>query len=175
MNIILCGLPLSGKSHYSKLLSEYLGWPMIETDQLLEKLYKIENKQSLSCSEIYKLKGELFFRDLERRAIASISDAEKSIIALGGGALSNPDNVTTIKNLGKLIYLETETEVILERLKKKKDVPGYLDAKDPTSSFRQLAKARIPVYESYCDGTIVTKGLKDIEVLAGISRFMIEG
>ena len=173
MNIILCGLPLSGKSHFAKLLSEYLGWPLIDTDRQLEKLYKTENKQSLTASDIYRLKGETFFRDLERRAIASISHSEKTIIALGGGALTNPDNVSVIKQLGTLIYLETEIDVLIERMKKKNEIPAYLNAKDPENSFRQLAKSRIPVYESYSDATVNTKGLKDIEVVASICRYML--
>jgi shikimate kinase len=173
MNIILCGLPLSGKSQYAKQLSEFLEWPLIDTDILLENLFKKENNQILGCKAIREMKGEDFFRDLERRVILSIKDIEKSIISIGGGTIITTENILDLKKLGKLVYLKTEINVLLDRLKKKSHIPAYLDSKDPSSSFLELIKSLLPMYEKHCDAIVSTNGLSDIEVLARISSHMV--
>jgi shikimate kinase len=173
MNIILCGLPLTGKTHYGKKLAESLDWPFIDTDLVLEDLYKKKTDQALTCRQIFALNGESYFRELERQAILSLKDIKKSVISIGGGALSSPENITLLKKLGKLIYLESDVEVLLVRLKQKSHPPSYLDPKDPVDSFKQLAKSRTPLYERYCDITIRTDGLSDMEVLARIGSELL--
>jgi shikimate kinase len=173
MNVILCGLPLAGKSYFGKQLSEFLDWPLIDTDLLLEALYKKEFNQSLNCREIAELKGEPYFRELEQKAIDSLKDIKKSIISVGGGTLLSSENVSTLKKLGKLTYLQSDMEILLDRLKQKSQPPSYLDPKDPINSFKELAKERMPFYERYCDVTVCTKGLSDIEVLARISSHLL--
>lgn len=173
MNIILCGLPLTGKSYFGKQLSQFLDWPFIDTDLLLEAMHKKESNQSLTCREIVELKGEPYFRELEKLVIESLKDVKKSIISVGGGALLSSENVAALKKLGKLVYLESDMEVLLDRLKQSTQLPAYLNSENPVNSFRDLANARLPLYGRHCDVTVCTKGLSDIEVLARISSHLL--
>jgi shikimate kinase len=173
MNIILCGLPLSGKSYYSEMLSRILGWELIDTDKLIESKFQKEKKNRLSCREISHQYGESYFRQLENEVIQSMKGLDKAIIAIGGGAVCEKNNVTHLKKMGKLIYLEIELSVVLGRLQELKDKPAYLQGNDPAKSYEAMAQTRIPLYENYSDGKVSTKGLNDMEVLAGIIRHIM--
>ena len=92
MNLILCGLPMSGKTTVGKLLAQHLKWDFIDTDRCLEKAYEQQSGEFLSCREIYKKLGEGPFRVLEQERLAALAVNGSSVIALGGGCLKEPQN-----------------------------------------------------------------------------------
>ena len=97
--IILCGLPMSGKTTIGKLLAEKLNWDFLDTDQMIEKAYYQETKQNLTCREIFKKKGEGFFRSLEKEQITTLANYKNVIVALGGGSLIDEENRKFVKSL----------------------------------------------------------------------------
>lgn len=164
---------MSGKSFFGKKLSEFLQWRFIDTDIVLEQLYKDEKGKKGSCSDIFKLEGESYFRNLERKAIESLKDSTKTIIAIGGGALNTPENITALKKLGKLIFLDCDLDTLIERIKQKEKIPSYLDEQNPAEGFKALAKTRIPVFQKHCDAIVATQGLNEMEIMAKIcSNFL---
>jgi shikimate kinase len=113
MNIILIGLPRSGKTTLAKSLAKKLNYTHIDTDILIEK------KFNLSIQEIYTKLKEEKFRELEKETILNLKNATNSVISLGGGSLYFYETKSFIKTLGFIIYLKLKDETIIQRLKKK--------------------------------------------------------
>lgn len=111
-NIILTGMMGAGKTLIGKLLKESIpDFELIDTDEL------IEQKSQMTISEIFKQKGEKYFRQLEQDIISDICKNEKQIISLGGGVFENEINRKTLNENGFTIYLKATPETIYERIK----------------------------------------------------------
>lgn len=162
MNIILCGLPGSGKSTASKLVAQKLKKGHFETDQELESLYERSFGEKLTCREIYHKLGDKAFRDLEREVLLAFKGAS-AILDIGGGTLTDADNAKIIQSLGFVVYLKDDRKAIFERLMKK-GLPAYLDPKAPYDSFLKLAEVREPLYSRYSHATIECVGLTPEQV-----------
>ena len=81
--------------------------------------------------------------------IGALLELHSCVIATGGGAVLDPDNVAVFKRLGKIIYLKVEKEVIKQRLLKKP--PAFLDQLDLEGSFEKMYAERMPLYEQIAD------------------------
>jgi shikimate kinase len=117
--IYLTGFMTSGKSTLGRILANVLGWNFYDLDK------EIELDESKRVTEIFELKGEPYFREIESQKLKKLSLEKKVIISLGGGTIVNEENVNFIVKNGKLIYLKVEPEVIYTRLKKKTDRPLF--------------------------------------------------
>ena len=98
-NIVLTGMPASGKSTVGKLLSDMLGRAFIDTDTLIEEHSK------MSIPEIFQKFGEAKFRDIESDVIKEVSTITSAIIATGGGAILREENIKSLKRNGKIYFL----------------------------------------------------------------------
>lgn len=65
MNIIICGMPASGKTTIGKKAAEKIAWDFIDTDQLIESVYASQTGRACSCNQIYMKEGEVFFATLK--------------------------------------------------------------------------------------------------------------
>jgi shikimate kinase len=107
--IFLCGLPGCGKSTVGALLAQKLGVDFIDLDQ------SIAARRDMSIAEIFEHEGEAVYRDDEQQELASAINKTSAVIALGGGIFERSENLEMVVGAGKLIYLETEPDVILDR------------------------------------------------------------
>lgn len=163
MNIILCGLPNSGKSTCGPIVAKLLEYSFVDADRLMEKNYHERTGQSKSAREIFNAEGNKIFRDLETEVLEQLQTEKQVVIALGGGALMTSGNPQLIKSLGKLIYLECDAKVILERFFIK-GVPSYLDKDDVEGSFLEYAKQRCPIYEKTADIIVKTENMSPQQI-----------
>lgn len=170
MNVILCGMPGSGKSYYGKLAAKKLNKNFIDTDELIVSSYFKLTSQQMSCREITLKEGEKYFRCLESQVITELNDVQDSIISLGGGSICNPDNVRILKNLGWIIYLKVDAQIILGRLMSKKFLPSYLSKEDVQGSFDKLLKERLPLYEKNCHYILDVSKEDVLETMSGIVK-----
>ncbi len=115
--VYIAGFMGSGKSTIGPILANTLGWDFFDLDRVIEK------KTGMKVSEIFENKGEAFFRNLEKETLAGLTSKNKVIIALGGGTVTNQDNINLVKKTGKLIYLKTSPESVYLRLRYKRDRP----------------------------------------------------
>jgi shikimate kinase len=123
-HIYLTGFMGSGKSTIGKKLAKRLGLNFIDVDDEIEKHYK------KSITDIFKEKGESWFRDLEEDSITNLSQiAERSVISLGGGALISELNLKQVLKSGNLIYIESSAEEIWKRIRHSTRRPLMRDAK----------------------------------------------
>lgn len=169
MNIILCGMPCSGKTFFGKKAAEALSLNFIDTDDLIMQEYFKRHNQQATCREIAITKGDSYFRALEHDVIKGL-DANKSIIAVGGGALGSNENLHHLKKIGRLVYLKTPQAILLDRLMKKTPLPSYLDANNIEKSFMALLEKRLSIYRRHCQYTIDTASEDVIETLKEIKN-----
>jgi shikimate kinase len=154
VNIILCGLPKSGKTTFGKRIAEKSGLNFIDTDQLIEKFHLEQTGELFSCREIFLHHGERHFRFLEKIQIQSLSSTNKSIIAVGGGSILDPANRKILASIGCCVYLKTSPELIWHRMQSI-DIPAYLQSGRALvaseEAWNELTRLRIPLYESLAD------------------------
>ena len=142
-NIILVGFMGSGKTTVGKVLARKLGWRFLDLDR------EIEKAEGMSVREIFRKRGESAFRDLEHRAIRSLSKKSRSVIAAGGGAPVFSRNRVWLKRAGRLVYLNVPVTVLVERLKGVKDRPLLASAGGRKKALMRLISAILNAREAH--------------------------
>lgn len=135
-NIVLTGMPSSGKSTIGKLI-KIEGFEFVDTD------FEIEKRCGCTINELIKAKGERFFRDLESEVIRDVSSKSSLIISTGGGAILREENVKCLKRNGKIFFINAD----IERLKATDDRP----LSDTYEKLKKLYSERIGIYQSTAD------------------------
>lgn len=115
--VILIGYMAVGKTTIARLLSEKKGVKFIDLDNF------IEEKTNLGISELFKLKGEIYFRKIEHEIFKDIvTNDEILVISTGGGTPCYADNHLFLNGENCIsIYLRASLSVILQRLKSEKE------------------------------------------------------
>lgn len=116
-NIILTGMMGSGKSTIGRILAERLGWLYVDTDSLIT----LEAEKEIT--ELFATKGEAYFRRLEKEALLAALKGDRQVIATGGGAVLDQNNRKAMRKNGRVIYLRTGIEELLNRLGRGEDRP----------------------------------------------------
>ena len=162
-NIILVGMPASGKTTVGNLLSEKLpDYTLIDTDSLIEKT------QGLSITEIFKKYSEDYFRKLEYETIQMVcSGNSKKIVSIGGGAFENPNNRATLLKFGKVFYLKSDLDILYYRISKDSSRP-LLQNENPKQVLQNLLSKREENYKK-AHYTIDTTAMSEDEII----RFII--
>ncbi len=106
-NIVLIGMPASGKTTVGKILAERLGRRFIDTDEEIVKL------MGMSISDIFKTEGEWYFRQLEREVIEKYAAESSLVIATGGGAVLRAMNIYALKMNGRLFFIDRPPEKLI--------------------------------------------------------------
>ena len=132
-NIVLIGMPGSGKTTVGKILSEEFGMPFFDSDKV------ITEKSGREIPEIFEKDGESAFRKLESEAIFALSGKNGAIISTGGGAVLDPENVKNLSKNGKIYFIDRP----LENLVPTADRPTAFD-------FEAMKKRFEERYDIYC-------------------------
>lgn len=143
-NIVLIGFMGSGKTVVSKALSKQLGWKRVSVDEI------IEEQEGCRITEIFKRKGEAYFRLQEARAVKDLAQQTNVIIDCGGGIVLNPENVVVLKQTGTVFFLHATPDVIYDRLKNDKTRP-LLQVPQPQEAITELFNQRLPLYRRAAD------------------------
>jgi shikimate dehydrogenase len=142
--LYLTGFMGIGKSTVARELSYALGRTYFDTDKLIEE----EAKQTIP--EIFETQGEPVFRAHEKTAIQLAAKSSGSVVALGGGALNDPDNLRAVLDHGTLIYLKASELTLFKRLRRKTQVRpllANLNEDQLLEKITELLAKRIPIYE----------------------------
>ncbi len=154
MKIVLTGFMGTGKTVVGRRLAERLALPFIDLDDA------IEAAASMAIPEIFASEGESGFRRRERELIASVASHDSCVVATGGGAVLDPENVRNLRTGAFLICLVAEPAVILQRLGADARRP-LLQSPDRLARIRELLEQRGPAY-AQADLCIETSGA-DVE------------
>ena len=164
-NLILVGMPASGKSTIGVILAKVIGYDFIDSDLLIQR------KEGKRLSEIIEEKGIDGFLAVENEVNASI-EASQCVIATGGSAVYGVEAIRHLREIGAVIYLQVDFDVIQKRLRNIRQ-RGVVLREGQT--LRDLYDERTVLYEKYAD-LIVREGSGEIEeVVARIIRTLRAG
>ena len=138
-NIILIGMMGSGKTSIGKILSKKLNIGFIDIDE------KIEKAESMSVSDIFKNKGENYFRKMEEKISLKYIKSENLVISLGGGGFINPSIRKLSQKMCLSFWLNWKNETIIRRIYNSKKRP--LVMKLSKDEIKNLIKERSKFYE----------------------------
>lgn len=145
--IFLAGFMGSGKSTIGPILANTIGYAFADIDR------SIEEQEGRSVSAIFGENGEAYFRSLERAALEHSAGKQGMVIALGGGTLTNPENLRIVRTSGILVYLKISQDQLFRRLRRRNDRPMLvgpdgepLDDEKLRERIALLYSAREPVY-----------------------------
>jgi shikimate kinase len=136
-NIWLVGFMGSGKSAIAEMLSRHLDRPYVDTD------FVIEQSVNDSIGNIFKRRGELYFRVLERQLLFKLNQRSNYIIATGGGFPGYLNKMEELKKTGVCIHLSASYEVLWNRIQEDKAVRPLASEE---ADFRKLFQKRHYVY-----------------------------
>ena len=165
VKFILTGFMGSGKTTIGKALARKLNVGFVDLDEYIVQ----ETKKTIP--EIFEIEGEIEFRKIEKSCLQKLMDEQNTlIIATGGGALIDQDNVEYVKkHQGFIFFLSIDLETILTRISHEKGRPLFDGASKETVA--KLYLERFPVYSAIADckidanGTIDDVSLKIAEIL----------
>ena len=143
--ICIIGMPGSGKSTIGRILSERLNYKFYDTDE------NIENTMNLSIKDIFKIKGEMFFRDIEKKEFKKLMIINNVIISTGGGIILNNENLLK-KSFN--IYLECKLDILIQRASRNQNRPLLLE--DIEKKMKKLFNQRKDIYNRISDLKIDT-------------------
>ena len=134
-NIVVIGMPGSGKTAVSTMLAERLGRKIFDTDTI------VSEKAGVTIPEIFAAQGEVGFRKLETEATAEVGKLSGNIISTGGGVVTVADNYELLHQNGVIVWIERDTNKLARDGR-----PISL-----SSDLNELYAARLPLYERFAD------------------------
>lgn len=160
-NVVLVGMPGSGKSTIGVVLAKVLGYEFLDSDLVIQK------QENRKLSEIIADEGTDGFLAIENNVIKNIK-VKRTVIATGGSAVYGDEGMEHLKRIGTVVYLKIGYKELCHRLGDLKSRGVVL--KDG-QTFQQLYKERVPLYEKYADVVIEEKNkyIREIvDEIAGI-------
>lgn len=141
-NVILIGMPGSGKSTVGRLLAEKLGRPLLEADKELEKA------AGMSIPVIFANEGEAGFRRRETRILSELGKQSGTVISTGGGCVTREENYPLLHQNGVIVWIRRDLNSLAREGR-----PLSLNA-----DLSAMYAVRAPLYEHFADFTVENDG-----------------
>ncbi|CAN5851018.1 MAG: shikimate kinase [Actinomycetota bacterium] len=151
-NIVLLGLMGAGKTVVGQLVAQRLARPFTDTDAM------VEARARMPVAEIFASEGERGFRRREGEAVRQASALRGQVIAVGGGAVLDPANVTHLRSTSDLVWLVASVEVLAQRVGDDPARPLLSGSGDVTERLAQLRAEREAAYHAASSAVIDTDG-----------------
>lgn len=148
-NIVLIGMPGSGKSTVGKLLN-IDGYEFLDTDT------EVEKRCGCTIKELIAVKGEAYFRDVEAAVIRDVSVENGRIIATGGGVVLRTENIRNLKRNGRLFFLDTPLSQL--------QATAARPLSDTKEKLSELYAERIDIYRAAADVVVPAAATAQEEV-----------
>ena len=150
-NIVLIGMPASGKSTIGKLLAKKMNYEYYDADRYLER------KENVKISTLFSEKGEEYFRNLETKYLKELSQKNGIIISTGGGAVKREKNIQILGEKGIIVFLNRKIEDIAKENHEARPLLQNID------NIYKLYDERIELYNRYSDIIVENDGtLKEV-------------
>lgn len=138
-NVVLTGMPGSGKTTVGRIAAEKLGFEFVDTDVIITERYG-------NISDIFEKYGEEYFRNIEKEIIFEVSAKSGAVISTGGGAVLKADNIKNLHRNGKIYFIDRDIDDIL-----------------PTSD-RPLSSDRESLEKRYAERYDIYKNTADVRI-----------
>lgn len=148
-NIFLIGFMGSGKSTISSYLNKNFNMEVVEMDEILAK------RENMTISEIFKTKGEEYFREKETSLLKEISLKENVVVSCGGGVATRDVNILEMRKSGVVVLLSAKPETILKRVESSNDRP-LLEGNKNVEFISDLLEKRREMYLKAADIIVKT-------------------
>ena len=142
-NLVLIGMPGSGKTKMGRILAETFSLPLVDTDQM------VVEKAGKTIPEIFAESGEQAFRDLETAAVREAAALPGAVIATGGGVILRPENMEALRATGLVFFRDRSPAAIVGE-----DLTGRPLIGSDSERVYRLYKERLPFYQKYAHHTI---------------------
>lgn len=163
-NIVLIGLMGSGKSSVGRIVARLLGFQFVDTDHM------IVDRAGCSIPEIFAREGEAGFRKRESAVLRELLGTRHSVIATGGGIITQPVNHPLLRHLGFITWLEAGTDLLVRRTASNNDRPLLRGEEPPRVKLERLIQERGPIYKALADLRIQTDELSQEESAYGVAE-----
>lgn len=155
----------SGKSTIGRKLARKLGWAFFDTDALVVREHG-------PIPEIFANEGEAAFRRYEGAAISgALQHGERSVLALGGGALTVPENRALLGDRALRVFIRISPEQILARVRRSREIRPVLGRSPTLATIKAIYASRLPAYES-ADLVVDATRRRDARVIAEIREWL---
>lgn len=134
-NIVLIGMAGCGKSTIGKQLAELLKKDFVDTDEM------IVNTENMPIPQIFREKGEDYFRWCENVAVNIVGKEKNQIIATGGGVITRPENYNSLKQNGIIVFINRDADLL----------PSDNRPLSQKYGIKELYEKRIPLYRQFAD------------------------
>ena len=161
-NIVLIGMPGSGKSTVGRILSKRTGMSQVDTDVLIER------SENMKLQDIIDKNGLERFAQIEEAVLLEL-DLKNYIVSTGGSAVYYPKAMEHLKESSTIVYLKTPLSKLLRNIRNM-DSRGI--SVKPGQTFEDLYNERCPLYEKYADITVSTEGLIPPSIAARIQELL---
>lgn len=135
LNVALIGMPGCGKSTTGRALAELTGRKLIDIDDA------ITERIGCTIPEFFAANGEAEFRRVETEVLSDMAKLSGAIIACGGGVVTRSENYRLLRQNSRIVFLERDIE----------DLPTDGRPVSQANPLAELAKKRLPLYNSWCD------------------------
>lgn len=143
-NIVLIGMPASGKSTVGVILAKLLGYDFIDTDLLIQR------REGRLLSEILRDEGLERFLAIENEVCGGVNTS-RAVIATGGSAVYGGEAMAHLSKIGRIVYLEADYGAIAGRLR---DIRGRGVVLREGQTLEELYRERTELYRRYADVTV---------------------
>ncbi len=161
--VVLVGVPGAGKSTVGEMLAERLGWGLRDTDN------EVAEAAGMSAGDVLLLLGEPEFRRLERLAVVSALSEPECVVALGGGAVTDPATVADLQER-LVIWLKVSAPNAISRTGLNAARPVALG--NVRAQLAKLLAERAPFYEAVADLALDTDHRAVDEICDEIAEFL---
>jgi shikimate kinase len=156
VKLVLIGLRGTGKSTVGKVLAERLSWRFYDTDTL------VQERAALTIRQIFETEGEASFRTRETAVVQEVAQNDACVIATGGGAILNPENVLALKRDAFVVHLSADPSELWRRISQDTashaSRPALLPGTSGPEELRKLMLARASLYAQARDAEVDVEG-----------------
>lgn len=149
MPLWLIGMMGSGKTEIGTRLATRAGSDFLDTDRM------VEMEANASVAEIFSVEGEPAFRTREKNAIQEAATHAGAVVATGGGAITDPENVRIMRETGPVIWLQADPVVLAQRVGIAEGRP-LIEPGNPVERLTSILQERHAAYEDAADHVVVT-------------------
>ena len=157
-NLVLIGMPGSGKSTIGVILAKRTSRDFVDTDVV------IQTHEHRSLQDIVDKDGYMTLRSIEEKWVSSLN-VEHTVIATGGSVVYSEKSMVNLAKNGIIIFLDVSLEALMQRIT---DYDQRGIARRPDQSFEELFEERSLLYQRYADITIASDNLNQEQVCAAV-------